>query len=88
MAKIAETIFKLNTILYLINHIAEEQKRKVRIYLDIGDDAFFDKGNTLLDISMRDLSILYEYRVRGEGHNWGYWKSGLPNALKFISNDW
>ena len=88
MAKIAETIFKLNTILYLINHIAEEQKRKVRIYLDIGDEDFLDKGNTLLDISIRDLSILYEYRVRGKGHNWGYWKSGLPNALKFISNDW
>jgi S-formylglutathione hydrolase FrmB len=88
MAKIAETIFKLNTILYLINHIAEEQKRKVRIYLDIGDEDFLDKGNTLLDISMCDLSILYEYRVRGEGHNWGYWKSSLPNALKFISNDW
>lgn len=76
-----------NSILYLIKHLPEEQKEQVRIYLDIGDDDFLYMGNSLMHISMRELNISHEYRVREGGHNWEYWRSGLEDALKFISAD-
>ena len=49
-----------NSILYIINKMPEEQKKAVRFYLDIGDDDFLYKGNSLLHISMRDLKIPHE----------------------------
>ena len=76
-----------NSILYLIKNIPEEQKEQLRIYLDIGDDDFLYKGNSLMHISMRELNISHEYRVREGGHSWVYWRSGLEDALKFISVD-
>lgn len=74
-----------NSILYLVKQIKEDQKKAVRYYLDIGDDDFLYKGNSLLHISMRDLNIPHEYMVRNGTHNWGYWKSGLPGVLNFVS---
>jgi len=74
-----------NSILYLVNYIPEEQKKAVRIYLDCGDDDRLYKGNALLHIALRDLSIPHEYRVRNGGHEWQYWRTGLPDALHFIS---
>lgn len=76
-----------NSILYLVNHMPEEQKKAVRFYLDIGDDDFLYKGNSLLHIAMRDLKIPHEYRVRNGEHNFQYWRSGLPSVLAFISEN-
>ena len=76
-----------NSILYIVKNITDKEKDQVRIYLDIGDDDFLYKGNSLLHISMRDLNIPHEYRVREGRHNWEYWRSGLEDALKFISED-
>jgi enterochelin esterase-like enzyme len=74
-----------NSILYLVKQVKEEQKKAVRYYLDIGDDDFLYKGNSLLHISMRDLNIPHEYLVRNGTHNWEYWKNGLPGVLNFVS---
>jgi len=74
-----------NSILYIIRKMPEEQKKAVRFYLDIGDDDFLYKGNSLLHISMRDLKIPHEYRVRNGEHNWEYWRTGLPAVLAFVS---
>jgi enterochelin esterase-like enzyme len=38
-----------------------------------------------LHVKMRELEIPHEYRVRDGGHEWGYWRTGLPEGLKFIS---
>ena len=74
-----------NSVLYLINRMPEEQKKAVRFYLDIGDDDTFYKGNSLLHIAMRDLNIPHEYRVRDGAHIWEYARTGLADALSFIS---
>jgi len=74
-----------NSVLYLVNHLTEEQKKSVRFYLDIGDDDHLYKGNSLLHIVMRDLNIPHEYRVRNGMHNWEYWRTGLPDVLAFVS---
>ncbi len=74
-----------NNILFLVKQIREEQKKSVRFYLDIGDDDFLYKGNSLLHISMRELNIPHEYRVRNGAHTWEYWRNALPDVLVFAS---
>ncbi len=63
---------------------ALEAIKRVRLYLDCGDDDFLYKGNSTLHIVLRDLGIPHEYRVRDGGHQWSYWRSGLIDALAFI----
>jgi len=74
-----------NSILFLVKQMNEEQKKMVRIYIDIGDDDFLYKANSLLHVSMRDLNIPHEFRVRNGSHDWEYWRSGLPDVLAFVS---
>ena len=75
-----------NSILFLVKKMPEAQKKSVRFYLDCGDDdEILYRGNAILHIEMRDANIPHEFRMRDGGHNWEYWKSGLPDILKFIS---
>ncbi|RRB06682.1 alpha/beta hydrolase [Larkinella rosea] len=75
-----------NSILYLIQKMPESQKKAVRFYLDCGDDdLLLYKGNAEMHTLMRDVNIPHEYRVRNGGHTWEYWRTGLPDALQFIS---
>ena len=75
-----------NSILYLVKNLPEKQKEAVRFFLDCGDDdSSLYAGNGLLHNLMRDLKIPHEYRVRDGGHTWDYWRSGLPEALRFVS---
>jgi len=76
-----------NSLHYLVKDLKEDQKKLVGFYLDIGDDDHLFRGNSLLHIAMRDLNIPHEYRVRNGGHNWEYWKSGLPDVLSFVSQN-
>ena len=77
--------WKQNSILYLVKQMKEEQKKLVRFYIDIGDDDFLYEASSLLHISMRDLNIPHEYRVRNGSHDWEYWRRGLPDVLTFVS---
>lgn len=74
-----------NSVLFLVQHMKEEQKKSVRFYMDIGDDDFLYKGNSLLHILMRDLNIPHEFRIRDGTHNSEFWRSGLPGVLAFVS---
>ena len=74
-----------NSILFLVKQMKEEQKKLVRIYIDIGDDDFLYKGNSLLHVLMRYLNIPHEFRVRNGTHEWEYWRSGLPDVLAFVT---
>lgn len=71
--------------LYLLEIVDPEKLKSVRFYIDCGDDDFLYKGNSALHVKMRDLGIPHEYRVRQGGHEWSYWRSGLADGLKFIS---
>lgn len=69
----------------MVKNMPEEQKKAVRWYIDCGDDDFLYEGNSLLHIEMRDNNIPHEYRVRDGGHSWNYWRTALPEVLKFVS---
>ena len=77
--------WKNNSPLHLAKTIPQDKLKTVRFYIDCGDDDFLYRGNSDLHILMRNLKISHEYRVRDGGHNWKYWRDGLPAGLSFIN---
>jgi len=77
--------WKANSPIHLLDSVDKDQLKSIRFYIDCGDDDFLYKGNSTLHVKMRDLGIPHEYRVRNGGHQWGYWRTGLFDGLKFIS---
>lgn len=71
--------------LHLLESVDPAKLKSVRYYIDCGDDDFLYKGNSALHVKMRDLGIPHEYRVRNGGHEWSYWRSGLFDGVKFVS---
>ena len=64
-----------------------ERFMDLRLFIDNGDDEHtLCRSNEELHILLRDLHIQHEYRVRNGGHEFSYWRSALPNALRFISD--
>jgi len=68
----------------LAKSLPEESLKKVRIYMDCGDDDFLIKGNCALHLALKDRNIPHEFRVRDGEHNWLYWRTGITDGLKFI----
>jgi enterochelin esterase-like enzyme len=63
-----------------------EELKKVKFYIDCGDDDFLIKGNMALHAMMIDKKIPHEFRVRDGGHTWTYWRTALPEVLKFVGD--
>jgi len=77
--------YSKNSILNLISTGNVEAMKKVRYYIDCGDKDFLIKGNMALHSAMIDKKIDHEFRVREGEHNWTYWRTALPEVLKFVS---
>lgn len=73
-----------NSILKLVETKSADDLKKVRYWIDCGDDDFLTKGNSLLHILLTDKKVPHEYRVRDGAHTWSYWRTGITDALKFI----
>jgi S-formylglutathione hydrolase FrmB len=76
---------KDNLALYLVESQDPEQLKKVKWYIDCGDDDFLINGNMELHRIMTEKEIPHEFRVRDGAHNWTYWRTALPEVNKFIS---
>jgi S-formylglutathione hydrolase FrmB len=74
-----------NNPLYIVKNIDKKLLNRTRLYIDCGDDDFLYKGNSAFHVLLRDLKIAHEYRVRDGAHQWSYWRSGLLDGLKYIS---
>lgn len=79
------TAWKRNNPLTLAKSAPEGDLKQVRWWIDCGDDDALTVGNSLLHIALLDRKIPHEYRVRDGAHIWPYWRTGLPDALKFIA---
>jgi enterochelin esterase-like enzyme len=77
--------WKRNSPITLAKSAPENDLTKVRWYLDCGDDDALSAGNAMLHIALLERKIQHEYRVRDGEHTWTYWRTGLPNALKFMA---
>jgi enterochelin esterase-like enzyme len=75
-----------NSILKMVEIKSADDLKKVRYWIDCGDDDFLTKGNCLLHILLTDKKVPHEYRVRDGAHNWTYWRTGIVDALKFIGD--
>jgi S-formylglutathione hydrolase FrmB len=77
--------WKRNSPITLAKSAPVNDLAKVRWYLDCGDDDALSAGNALLHVALLDRKVPHEYRVRDGEHTWTYWRTGLPNALKFMA---
>ena len=73
-----------NSVLKIVDWKSPDDLRKVRYWIDCGDDDFLTKGNCLLHIALTDKKVPHEFRVRDGGHTWTYWRTGITEALQFI----
>ncbi len=73
-----------NSILKIVDGKSTDDLKKVRYWIDCGDDDFLTKGNCLLHIALTDKKVPHEFRVREGGHTWVYWRTGITDALQFI----
>jgi S-formylglutathione hydrolase FrmB len=74
-----------NSILKIAATTPVEKLNTVRFYIDCGDDDFLIKGNMELHALLTDRKVIHEFRVRDGAHNWPYWRTALPEVLKFIT---
>ncbi len=73
-----------NSILKIIETKSTDELKKVRYWIDCGDDDFLTRGNCALHIALADKKVPHEFRVRDGAHNWTYWRTGITEALQFI----
>jgi enterochelin esterase-like enzyme len=78
--------YKKNAPYHIIMNAKEEDLKKVKYYIDCGDDDFLIKGNMAIHAAMIDKKIPHEFRVRDGGHVWNYWRTALPDVLKFVGD--
>jgi enterochelin esterase-like enzyme len=81
-ARLTDFYYK-NSILKIIETANPEKLKTVRYYIDCGDDDALVKGNMMLHASLMDKGIPHEFRVRDGAHTWTYWRTALPEVLKF-----
>jgi len=82
-ARLTDHYYK-NSILKIIETTPAEKLKAVRYYIDCGDDDQLVKGNMVLHAALIDKGISHEFRVRDGGHTWPYWRTALPEVLKFV----
>ena len=75
-----------NAILKIVADKSADELKKVRYWIDCGDDDFLIKGNCLLHIALTEKKVPHEFRVRDGAHNWTYWRTGITDALQFIGD--
>lgn len=73
-----------NSIPKMVENKTADELKKVRYWIDCGDDDFLIKGNCLLHIALFEKKVPHEFRVRDGAHNWTYWRTGITDALQFI----
>ena len=75
-----------NSILKIVETKSADELKKVRLYIDCGDDDFLIKGNCMLHLALKEKNVPHEFRVRDGVHNWPYWRTGITDALAFIGD--
>lgn len=75
-----------NSIPKLVETKSADELKKVRYWIDCGDDDFLIKGNCNLHIMLTEKKVPHEFRVRDGVHDWKYWRTGIVDALKFIGD--
>jgi S-formylglutathione hydrolase FrmB len=73
-----------NSPLKIVADKSADELKRVRYWIDCGDDDHLSKGNCLLHIALMEKGVPHEFRVRDGGHTWTYWRTGIIDGLQFI----
>lgn len=76
--------FKSYSPPHIVRDTPADKLKGIRLYIDCGDDDGLSTGNAMFHVTLRELKIPHEFRIRDGAHTWFYWRSGLPEGLKFI----
>ncbi|MEM7573886.1 MAG: alpha/beta hydrolase family protein [Bacteroidota bacterium] len=76
--------YRANSVIDIVQEGDPERFENLGIYIDCGDDDFLVDGNFRLSQVLREQGIDHEFRMRDGGHTWSYWRSALPEVLKFV----
>jgi len=76
--------WKSHSVLEIVKTHDLDDLKKVKYYIDCGDDDFLAIGNSMLHIEMLKKQVPHQYRVRDGAHTWSYWRTGLIDGLGFI----
>lgn len=76
-----------NSVLKMIDTRSSDELKKVKYWIDCGDDDFLTEGNCLLHIAFKNKNVPHEFRVRDGSHGWSYWRNGIVDALTFIGDN-
>jgi enterochelin esterase-like enzyme len=79
--------WKKNSILSIVASKTTDDLKKVKYWIDCGDDDFLIKGNCLLKIALTEKQVPHEFRIRDGAHTWTYWRTGIIDALSFIGDN-
>ena len=74
-----------NSVEKILSDWDENKLPNIRYYIDCGDKDGLLEGNFQVHQIMRQKNIKHEFRVHGGGHSWTYWRTALPEVLKFVS---
>lgn len=72
--------------LKVLENVKADVLPQTRIYLDCGDRDPLLKGTFAFHALMDARNVSHALRVRGGGHSWGYWRSGLLAGLTYLSD--
>jgi enterochelin esterase-like enzyme len=76
--------YQKNSVLKLMEMMPESTLKATRWYFDCGDDDYLIEGSCALHVLMNKRRIAHEFRVRDGAHDWTYWRTALPDVLKFV----
>jgi len=76
-----------NSVLKIVEKKTSDDLKKVKYWIDCGDDDFLTKGNCLLHIALTEKAVPHEFRMRDGAHTWTYWRTGITDALQFIGDN-
>ena len=74
-----------NNVLKLLEDKTAKDFWHLQFYIDCGDKDKLLHGNYIIHEMMQAKDIKHEFRVRGGGHSWTYWRTALPTVLKVCS---
>ena len=77
--------YNQNSTIPIIKNATTDDLKKVKYYIDCGDDDFLIKGNMEIHALLIDKEVPHEFRIRDGGHSWEYWRTALPEVLAFVS---
>ncbi|HEX5154342.1 MAG TPA: alpha/beta hydrolase-fold protein [Parafilimonas sp.] len=75
-----------NSVLDIVAKESTDSLKRVRYWIDCGDDDFLTNANCLLHIALTNKHVPHEFRMRDGAHNWTYWRTGITDALQFIGD--